>query len=46
MAGIDPDKCGPLAPQTDGMKDEVIVDTPGCIVGYAQAIRHAGERFV
>ena len=41
MAGTDPDKRARL-PETDGMKNEVIVHQAG-IVGYAQAIRHAGR---
>jgi len=44
MAGTDPDLRGRL-PETAGMKDEVIVHKSG-IVGYAQAIRHAGAKIV
>jgi L-seryl-tRNA(Ser) seleniumtransferase len=44
IAGMDPDKRGRL-PETDGMKNEVIVHKAG-IVGYAQAIRHAGGKMV
>ena len=42
MAGVDPDLRARL-PETDGMKNEVIVHRAG-IVGYAQAIRHAGAK--
>ena len=42
MAGIDPDIRARL-PESDGMRNEVIVHRAG-IVGYAQAIRHAGRR--
>ena len=44
MAGTDADLRGRL-PETAGMKDEVIVHKAG-IVGYAQAIRHAGAKIV
>jgi len=44
MAGTDPDKRARL-PESDGMKDEVIVHKAG-IVGYAQAIRHAGAKLI
>jgi D-glucosaminate-6-phosphate ammonia-lyase len=44
MAGIDPDKRARL-PETDGMKNEVIVHKTG-IVGYAQAVRHAGAKLI
>ena len=44
MAGVDPDRRGRL-PESDGMKDEVIVHQAG-IVGYAQAIRHAGAKLI
>ena len=44
MAGTDPDLRARL-PETDGMKDEVIVHQAG-IVGYAQAIRHAGAKLI
>jgi L-seryl-tRNA(Ser) seleniumtransferase len=45
MAGIDPDLRGRLPDNTAGMKNEVLVHKAG-IVGYAQAIRHAGARIV
>ncbi len=45
MAGTDPDKRSHLPDDTAGMKNEVIVHRAG-IVGYAQAIRHAGGRMV
>ncbi|OQA40694.1 MAG: L-seryl-tRNA(Sec) selenium transferase [Chloroflexi bacterium ADurb.Bin325] len=44
MAGLDAEKRDRL-PDATGMKDEIIVQRPG-IVGYAQAIRHAGARIV
>ena len=44
MAGLDAEKRGRL-PDATGMKDEVIVQRPG-IVGYAEAIRHAGAKMV
>jgi uncharacterized pyridoxal phosphate-dependent enzyme len=44
MAGVNSDKRARL-PETDGMKDEVIVHKAG-IVGYAQAIRHTGAKIV
>ncbi len=44
MTGLDADKRARL-PETDSMKNEVIVHQAG-IVGYAQAIRHAGARMV
>lgn len=45
MAGTDPDLRSRLPDDTAGMKNEVIVHKAG-IVGYAQAIRHAGARIV
>jgi L-seryl-tRNA(Ser) seleniumtransferase len=45
MAGTDPDKRARLPDDPSGMKDEVIVHKAG-IVGYAQAIRHAGAKIV
>lgn len=45
MAGTDPDKRARLPDDPFGMKNEVIVHRAG-IVGYAQAIRHAGAKIV
>ena len=45
MAGADPDRRNRLPDDTDGMRNEVIVHKAG-IVGYAQAIRHAGAKIV
>ena len=44
IAGTDPEKRGRL-PDTEGMANEVIVHQAG-LVGYAQAIRHAGGKIV
>jgi L-seryl-tRNA(Ser) seleniumtransferase len=45
MAGTDPDLRSRLPDDTAGMRNEVIVHRAG-IVGYAQAIRHAGAKIV
>lgn len=45
MAGTDPDKRARLPGDPSGMKNEVIVHRAG-IVGYAQAVRHAGAQIV
>ncbi len=45
MAGTDPDLRSRLPDDTTGMKNEVVVHKAG-LVGYAQAIRHAGAKIV
>lgn len=45
MAGMDPARRDRLPDDTTGMTNEVIVHRAG-VVGYAQAIRHAGAKIV